>query len=82
LIDGDILKCDKLKVCLDKNFSNKKVIVKNEFVDYENINEIIKSVITDANFDFFSLDTDGMDYWIIEKLNFNPKIICLEFNPW
>jgi len=82
LIDGDILKCDKLKVCLDKNFSNKKVVVKNEFVDYENINEIIKSIITDTNFDFFSLDTDGMDYWIIEKLNFNPKIICLEFNPW
>lgn len=23
-----------------------------------------------------------MDYWILEKLNFNPKIICAEFNPW
>ena len=58
------------------------MIVKNQFVDYENINEIIRNEKILNNFDFFSLDTDGMDYWIIEKLNFNPKIICLEFNPW
>ena len=23
-----------------------------------------------------------MDYWILEKLAFKPKIICAEFNPW
>ena len=23
-----------------------------------------------------------MDYWILENLNYKPKIICAEFNPW
>ena len=43
---------------------------------------VIANSITKKNFDFFSLDTDDMDYWILEKLEFNPKIICAEFNPW
>jgi len=82
LIDGDIIKCDKLRACLKNNFSKEKVLVKNQFVDYDNINEIIRKEISLNNFDFFSLDTDGMDYWILQSLNFNPKIICAEFNPW
>ena len=82
LIDGDIIKCDKLKACLSKKFPQEKIIVKNQFIDYENINEIIGKEGNLNNFDFFSLDTDGMDYWILESLNFNPKIICVEFNPW
>ena len=82
LVDGDIIKCDKLRACLKNNFSEEKVLVRNQFVDYENINEIIKKEIRLNNFDFFSLDTDGMDYWILQSLNFNPKIICAEFNPW
>ena len=82
LIDGDIIKCDKLRVCLKNNFSEEKVVVRNQFVDYDNINEIIRKEIILNNFDFFSLDTDGMDYWILQSLNFNPKIICAEFNPW
>ena len=82
LIDGDIIKCDKLRMCLKNNFSKEKVLVLNKFIDYQNINEIIKKEICVKNFDFFSLDTDGMDYWILQNLNFNPKIICAEFNPW
>ena len=82
LIDGDQIKCDKLNVCIKKYFKSQKVNVYNNFVTYENINEIITNSIKKKNFDFFSLDTDGMDYWILEKLNYKPKIICAEFNPW
>lgn len=82
LIDGDQIKCDKLKVCIKKYFKSKKVNVYNNFITYENINKIIANSITKKNFDFFSLDTDGMDYWILENLNYRPKIICAEFNPW
>ncbi|MDC0850770.1 hypothetical protein OAP66_00100 [Candidatus Pelagibacter sp.] len=82
LIDGDQIKCDKLKVCINKYFKSKKITIYNDFITYENINVVIANSITKKNFDFFSLDTDGMDYWILEKLEFNPKIICAEFNPW
>lgn len=82
LIDGDQIKCDKLKICVNKYFQSKKVNIYNNFITYENINEIIAKSENKKNFDFFSLDTDGMDYWILENLNYNPKIICAEFNPW
>ena len=82
LIDGDQIKCDKLKVCIKKYFKSKKITIHNNFITYENINVIISNSITKKNFDFFCLDTDGMDYWILEKLNYSPKIICAEFNPW
>ena len=35
-----------------------------------------------VNFDFLSIDIDGMDYWILQSLEiYNPKVICIEFNP-
>tara|TARA_X000000368_G_scaffold157408_1_gene124024 strand:+ start:257 stop:1138 length:882 start_codon:yes stop_codon:yes gene_type:complete len=82
LIDGDQIKYDKLKACIHKYFETQKIEVYNDFIDYKNINYIINRSINKKNFDFFSIDTDGMDYWILENLNFNPKIICAEFNPW
>lgn len=82
LIDGDHLKCDKLNMCLKRKFFNQDLNVVNSFVDYENINYIINNITDKKNFDFFSLDTDGMDYWILKEINIKPKIICLEFNTW
>ena len=82
LIDGDQIKCDKLKACVSKYFKTRKINIYNNFITYENINQIIAKNISNNNFDFFSLDTDGMDYWILENLNYKPKIICAEFNPW
>lgn len=82
LIDGDQIKCDKLKACVSKYFKTQKINIYNSFITYENINQIIAKNVSNNNFDFFSLDTDGMDYWILENLNYKPKIICAEFNPW
>jgi hypothetical protein len=82
LIDGDQIKCDKLNACIKKYFKFQKINIYNNFITYENINQIIAKSIIKDNFDFFSLDTDGMDYWILENLNYKPKIICAEFNPW
>ena len=34
------------------------------------------------DFDFLSIDIDGMDYWILKSLEkYKPKVICIEFNP-
>jgi hypothetical protein len=82
LVDGDQIKCDKLNACIKKYFKSQKINIYNNFITYENINQIIAKSVTKENFDFFSLDTDGMDYWILENLNYKPKIICAEFNPW
>ena len=53
----------------------------NNFINSNNINDILKKYC-DYNVDVFSLDIDGIDYWIIQKLKKNiSKIFIAEFNP-
>ncbi len=56
------------------------IIEKN--INSENIEDIIKNQKIFSNLDLLSLDIDGIDYWVLEKLpkNFS-KIAVLEFNP-
>ncbi len=67
LIDGDQIKCDKLKICVNKYFQSKKVNIYNNFITYENINEIIAKSENKKNFDFFLLIPTVwiIGYWII-----------------
>jgi len=57
-----------------------KIIKK--FVTPNNINEIIHDNNLSNDLDLFSLDIDGIDYWVINELpkNFS-KIAVLEYNP-
>jgi hypothetical protein len=50
-------------------------------IDSENILEILKENNFENNLDLFSLDIDGIDYWIMKKIpkNFS-KIIIAEYN--
>lgn len=51
-------------------------------VDSDNINKIISSRKFIKELDIFSLDIDGIDYWIIDKLPKNiSKIFVAEYNP-
>jgi hypothetical protein len=56
--------------------------VQKAFIDKDNINDIL----TETNFKdigLLSIDIDGNDYWIFEKINFtelNPAIIIVEYN--
>lgn len=48
----------------------------------ENIRDVLKKNNFDNNIDLFSLDIDGIDYWIINKLeNKISKIFIAEYNP-
>ena len=81
---GLIVDCfDNLNSRVNQNVSlwrgNLKVI--NRFIEVDNINEIIKENC-DFNIDLFSIDLDGIDYWILKNLNLNskPKIFVIEYN--
>ena len=76
-----------LKKNLEKNVKkftniskgNLRIIEKE--INSENINDIIVQNSADKNLDLFSLDIDGVDYWILEKLNENfAKIAIIEYN--
>ena len=70
---------------LESNYPNENVIKlcekigikKNNTLDY-----FLGKTKIPKNFDFLSIDIDGMDYYVFESINFyKPKIVCIEYNP-
>ena len=68
-----------LKIFFPK--SNIKVLTRS--INKENINNIFEQISSNQEIDFFSIDIDGNDYWILKNMNINNiKCICLEYNHW
>jgi hypothetical protein len=81
---GLIIDCmDNFEQKVKKNINTWKgdIEILQEFVDDTNIIEILKRLNFLHNIDLFSLDVDGIDYWIVKKLPSRfSKIAILEFN--
>jgi len=54
--------------------------VKEEFITAENINSLFKKYDVPDNFDFLSIDIDGNDLWVWKSLQYQPRVILIEFN--
>ena len=81
LIDVDEDECLSLKRLLSYFYSNSKVEIINKKVLKDNINDLVNSRQNNFQIDFFSLDIDGNDYWVLKELNLkNINVICCEFN--
>lgn len=88
---GKIIDCDlnlslKVKNVLGSYLWKGDLEIISEFITVENLFGTlkIKNEKDIINNDIFSLDIDGNDYWIMEKLinKINSKIIVLEYNPY
>lgn len=81
LIEADAERIATLK----RNFPQENVHIRNEFVTFEGpsaLDNILGETPIPQNFDFLSIDIDGLDYHVLESLvAFRPKVICIEFNP-
>ncbi len=81
---GIVIDCiDDLEKKISKNVNLWKGDLKivNEKVNSKNIIDILKRFSALENLDLFSLDIDGIDYWILEKMPVNfSKIAVIEFN--
>jgi hypothetical protein len=50
------------------------------WITAENVNELIEASGAVGEIDLFSLDLDGVDYWVLKALNvISPRIIVVEF---
>ncbi len=59
----------------------KRLKVSFRIVNAENINAVVAEAIADvAAIDFLSIDIDGNDAYVLANLNFDPKVICIEYN--
>ncbi len=79
------LALDMSKICIEK-IKSQSIYWKNDlrakrvFVNKENINEILKKYNFHKNISLLSLDIDGNDYWVMEKLKIKADLIICEFN--
>ena len=82
--DGFLIEADEAAV---KDIKSQRVFwkhnlrIENEFITKDNINTIIKKINVPKKIGLLSLDVDGVDYWILNKLSvLEPSIIVCEYN--
>ena len=81
LIEQNLDECLALDVLLKKFFPLRSIEVVNKSITLENINLIFSQNEEKKEIDFFSIDIDGNDYWILKDLDIsNVKVICCEYN--
>ncbi|MEM6822061.1 MAG: hypothetical protein AAF558_08990 [Verrucomicrobiota bacterium] len=56
-------------------------LIRQAWITRKNINQLLEDAGVPSEIDVFSLDIDGMDYWVWEALTFvRPRIVVLEYN--
>jgi hypothetical protein len=80
-VDYDLEKIENFNIIKHK-FNFDKIKIANSKISPTNINSIFKQEFTNTNIDFFSIDIDSLDFYVLKNIKFRPKIICLEFNPY
>ena len=78
----DIIENLKQKVMKNTKIWKGDLTILNEEVTSNNIGDVLKKNNFIKDLDLFSIDIDGVDYWVLEKLeNEFSKIVIAEFNP-
>tara|TARA_Y100001970_G_scaffold287799_1_gene413350 strand:+ start:578 stop:1459 length:882 start_codon:yes stop_codon:yes gene_type:complete len=83
LIDTSLEDSLALEKNLNRNFPNSKVRIFTTKVDKKNINDLVIEENSNKKIDFFSLDIDSYDYWILETVDLSRvSVLCCEYNHW
>ena len=72
---------DTNKKVIDKSQYEYREQIKIETITASNANDIFLKYEVPEDLDVLVIDVDGQDYWIWKSLNYNPKILLIEFNP-
>lgn len=80
---------DRKKCLILKGLSNifssslgKNLHVINKKITTKNINKFVFKKFKKLEIDLFSIDIDGLDYHVLKKINFSPKVIIVEYNKY
>ena len=83
LIDIDNDEVIALKKNLLHYYPNSRVTVINTKISKDNINELTIEKSQNNWIDFFSLDIDSNDYWVLKSLDLSKvSVLCCEYNHW
>jgi hypothetical protein len=82
-IDYNTAEVLALRSSLIYYFPNSKTDVVNAKITKDNVNNLVFSDRANKDIDFFSLDIDGNDYWVLKAFDLSKtKVICCEYNHW
>ena len=85
-IEGNIKQQKFIETKFESVIKNKKLVLCIGYAHPDNINNLVAKKLSPRlavkceDIDFMSIDIDGMDIYIFETLDFNPKVICIEYN--
>ena len=83
LIEQNLDECLVLRKLLDFYYKKKEIKIINSSVNITNVNNLIIHNLKANHIDFFSIDIDGNDYWVLKNLDLkNISCVCLEYNHW
>jgi len=75
--------CIAIKKLLRHFFPSSEVEVINKAINKDNIDNYTLLEDKKKIIDFFSIDIDGNDYWVIKNMNLeNVNVVCCEYNHW
>jgi glycosyltransferase involved in cell wall biosynthesis len=79
IVDADPYNIKKIKS--NEIYWKHSITAVSEFVDRDNINQIISSNKMEGEIGLLSIDVDGVDYWIWDAINvISPMIVICEYN--
>ena len=83
LIEQNFEECIVLRRLLSFYFPKSNIKIINRTVDNENIKNLVFDYLGENYIDFFSIDIDGKDYWILKNIDLKKvSCVCLEYNHW
>jgi len=83
LVEQNFNECLVLRKLLNFYYKKSRVQIINKSINKENINSVIFDNLKSNYIDFFSIDIDGNDYWVLKNLDLNNiSCVCLEYNHW
>ena len=81
-IEGNSQACDDINRRFKDLISKDQLIIKNKFINAENIESIFQSAGVPAEIDLLSVDIDYNDYYVWKAItNYNPRVVIVEYNP-
>jgi hypothetical protein len=60
--------------------NNPRCTVHKEFVTAENINALFRKYDVPPEFDLLSIDIDGNDFWVWQRIEARPRVVVIEYN--
>jgi len=83
LVEQNFNECLVLRKLLNFYYPKLKVEIINKSINKENVDSVIVDNLKAKYIDFFSIDIDGNDYWVLKNLDLNNiSCVCLEYNHW